>query len=455
MSTAIVLFTRDLRVHDHPALSAAVAAHDEVVPLFVLDDALFATGYAVPNRVSYLLDALRDLRGALVDRGASLVVRRGDLAGEVATLAAEVGADALHATADVSSFARRREARLRDLAGERGAALHLHPGVTVVPAGEVSPSGGDVFQVFSAYWRRWLDAPRREVLPAPERVRMPASVATGRLPTLADLVVGEPSPALLRGGETAARRRLAAWLAGAVEGYATGHDDLATDATSRLSADLHFGCVSANEVVGRLDRRRSGHDAFARQLCWRDHAHQLLWGRPDLPRTDLRPRGDRWVDDEDAVTAWKEGRTGYPVVDAGMRQLRREGWMHNRARMIVASFLTKHLRVDWRVGAAHFLDWLVDGDLANNSAQWQWVAGTGTDSRPNRMLNPWVQSTRYDAAAYIRRYVPELADLDDGDIHAPHELAGTLLGGVDYPPPIVDHREARDRFLEDRGVAPR
>ena len=451
MSTAIVLFTRDLRVHDHPALDAALAAHDEVVPLFVLDDDLFATGYASPNRVAHLLAALRDLRGSLVARGASLVVRRGVLVEEVGALAEEVGAEAVHASADVTAFAHRREERLRQLADGSGMALHLHPGVTVVPPGELAPQGGDHYEVFSAYWRRWVDAPTRQILAPPDRVPMRTTIATGRLPALADLVAGESSPDLLVGGEEAARARLDRWLTDGIADYDAARDDLGADATSRLSADLHVGCLSPNEVASRLDRRPRGHDPFLRQLCWRDFNAQLIAAVPDLPRRDLRPRGDRWVEDEDALAAWRDGRTGYPVVDAAMRQLRREGFMHNRARMIVASFLTKHLRLDWRLGAAHFLDWLVDGDVANNSAQWQWVAGTGTDSRPNRMFNPWTQSRRYGAAAYIRRYVPELAHLSDDEIHAPHEHPHAGPGELDYPPPIVDHREARERFLDARG----
>ncbi|MFP4636040.1 MAG: cryptochrome/photolyase family protein, partial [Nitriliruptoraceae bacterium] len=230
-------------------------------------------------------------------------------------------------------------------------------------------------------------------------------------------------------------------------------DLLADDATSRLSPHLHLGTISVAELAARVDRSRPGHEAFLRQLCWRDFNHQLLAARPDLPHVDLRDRGDRWHEDEDASEAWRQGRTGYPVVDAGMRQLAREGWMHNRARMLVASFLTKHLYLDWRLGAQHFLDHLVDGDLANNSAQWQWVAGTGSDPRPNRVFNPVTQSRRYDPdGSYLRRYLPELADVDAADIHAPWREDGTsLVAATGYPPPIVDHAQARERFLAARG----
>jgi deoxyribodipyrimidine photo-lyase len=284
------------------------------------------------------------------------------------------------------------------------------------------------------------------------------------LPALGDLIDGEQAPERLRCGEVAARARLDAWLDGPVDGYDDGRDQLAEDRTSKLSPHLHFGCLSVAEVIARaaagaasdgpehLDQLEDGRGAFVRQVCWRDFNHQLLAAMPDLPRQDIRTRGDHWVGDDDAVIAWKDGRTGYPVVDAAMRQLRREGWMHNRARLLTASFLTKHLRIDWRIGAWHFMDHLVDGDLANNFGQWQWTAGTGTDSRPNRMFNPVTQAQRYDpSGAYVRRYVPELAVVDDARLHAPWEADGSLFAAADYPPPIVDHREARDRFLDDRG----
>lgn len=462
MTTGVVLYTRDLRVHDHPALMAAVDSCDRVVPLFVFDDAILGGAFAAPNRIAFLLDSLRDLRSALEDRGGELVVRRGNWLDEVAGVLEETAADHLHLSSDVSAFARDRERRLAEACEQRGVELTIHPGITAVPPGQVQPSGGEVFQVFTPYWRRWKDQPLRHLLPAPDRVATPTSIATGRMPSIGDLVSGGSdggrSPDLVSGGETEARGRYDAWLEGPAGDYAEQHDALADDDTSRLSPYLHFGCLSPRELLDRLDRRNPGHDAFARQLCWRDFHHQVTWGHPTIGRDDIRPRGDDWRHDEDALTAWKEGRTGYPLVDAGMRQLLREGWMHNRARLVTASFLTKHLYIDWRVGAQHFFDWLVDGDLVNNAANWQWVAGTGTDSRPNRMFNPVAQSRRYDPdGTYLRRYVPELAGLSARDIHEPHKLDGQLdLGGGDgdvaaYPAPIVDHAEARERFLDARG----
>ena len=468
MTTAVVLFTRDLRVHDHPALTAACRRADRVVPLFVFDEAVIASRYATPNRLSALRDSVEALRSALRDRGGELVVRRGDPVDEVHRLAVEVAADELHLSADVSRYARRREEGLRRLARDRlGDRLdvHSHPGVVLVAPGQVRPAAADHFRVFSAYHRRWAAAAHRVPEPAPVRVRTPPVDDIGRLPDLAELAAG-PNGAgpiaagLPPAGEPAARARADAWFDGPVERYDRTHELLAEPGTSMLSPHLHLGTISVAELAARVDRDRPGPAAFLRQLCWRDFNHQLLAARPDLPEVDLRSRGDEPRDEPrdeaDAIAAWRDGRTGYPVVDAGMRQLRAEGWMHNRARMITASFLTKHLGVDWRIGAWHFMDHLVDGDLANNFAQWQWAAGTGTDSRPNRMFNPVTQGRRHDPdGAYVRAYVPELADVDPAHVHAPWESSPTLLSsGGGYPPPIVDHREARARFLGARGGAP-
>jgi deoxyribodipyrimidine photo-lyase len=458
VSTEIVLFTRDLRVHDHPALTAACREAQRVVPLFVLDDDILGSRYASPNRVGFLLESLTDLRDGLRRRGGELVIRRGRTSEEVAALARELRAERVHLSADVSRFARRRARALRS-AG-RGASFDVveHPGACVVPAGDLTPASSDHFAVFTPYWRRWVEAGHRDPLPAPARILLPAGVDAGRWPSPDTLVTGARSPEVVRGGEAEGRARLEAWLGGGLDDYAEGRDLLGEEGTSRLSPYLHLGCVSPVEVTSRLEPRRPGHEAFLRQLCWRDFNHQLLAARPTLPDEELRPRGDRWREDPEGVRAWKEGRTGYPVIDAAMRQLRREGWMHNRARMLTASFLTKHLHVDWRIGAWHFMDWLVDGDLANNFAGWQWTAGTGTDSRPNRVLNPLSQSRRFDPRArYLRRHLPELAGLDDVTIHAPWQHAGTLLAPTasTYPAPLVDHDEARARFLEARRAGAR
>ncbi len=404
--TVVVLFTRDLRLHDQPALAAAVDRSERVIPLFVLDDAVLAA-FGAPNRIAFLLDSLRDLSSSLQARGGAIVVRRGNVVGETVRLAIDTGASAVFVSEDVSAYAQERERRLRTALAGAAIELEVFAGVTVVPPGDLAPVGGDHFRVFTPYWRRWRDEPRRDVLPAPSRIVLPDDVETGSLPELRELTRGTPAPELPAGGETAGRRRLDAWLDDGLSRYAELAEDLGADATSRLSPYLHFGCVSAGEVVARaLDQGDA--EPFVRQLCWRDFNHQLLAARPELAQEDLRPRAGGWRDDDEAFAAWREGRTGYTVVDAGMRQLLREGFMHNRARLVAGSFLTKQLGIDWRRGAAHFFEHLVDGDVANNTGNWQWVAGTGTDSRPNRRLSPLRQAQRFDQhGIYARRYLPE------------------------------------------------
>jgi deoxyribodipyrimidine photo-lyase len=235
------------------------------------------------------------------------------------------------------------------------------------------------------------------------------------------------------------------WLRRHLDGYGTGgHDAIAADATSRLSPYLHFGCVSPRSLA--LRARELGGEAFVRQLCWRDFYAQLLAARPDSQTEDFRPRGDRWVDDDGLLQAWKEGRTGYPLVDAGMRQLAEEGWMHNRARLVTASFLVKHLGIDWREGARHFFDLLLDGDVAQNVGNWQWVAGTGVDTRPNRMFNPTAQLRKLDPdGVYVQRYVPELAGVPA------RQLVEPGLRAPGYPAPLVRHEDAVAAFRVRRG----
>jgi deoxyribodipyrimidine photo-lyase len=445
---ALVLFTRDLRVHDQPALSAAAREAEAVVPLFVLDDAIVGSPYTSPNRVAFLRDSLRDLDESLRARGSRLHLRRGDVVAEVVTAVRDVHAEAVFATTDVSRYGQRRQRRLAGALSSERIDLRLVDSTTAVAADEVRTSAGEHFSVFTPYHRRWREAPRRAVLRAPARLRTPSALAHGRLPALRALVNGRPSPDLPRGGETEGRARLTAWARSGLDRYGALHDNLAADASSRLSPYLHLGCLSSLEVLERV-RERPGAELFVRQLAWRDFFHQLLAARPETARDDMRSRGDRWRDDGEALEAWKRGRTGYPLVDAGMRQLRREGFMPNRARLVTASFLAKHLYVDWRHGARHFFELLVDGDVANNVGNWQWVAGTGADTRPNRVFNPVRQARRFDpTGAYVRRYVPELAHVEGAAVHEPWRLGRRRP--ADYPDPIVDHDEAVVRFRAAR-----
>jgi deoxyribodipyrimidine photo-lyase len=432
--TAIVLFTRDLRVHDNPALSAAVREAERTVPLFVFDEAILGSAFARPNRVKFLLDSLRDLDASLTRCGGRLVLRSGDVVAETLAVAREVGAVEVFVAEDASAYAQRRQRRLEHACRGDRVALRVTPGVTVAPLRSIKTGSGGHYSIFTPFYRAWSSTPRRPVEPPPRRLRLPAGVTRGSLPALGPLVRGSPSPELAPGGETAGRRRLSAWLRGGVAGYDAGHDNLEADATSRLSPYLRFGCISPLETAVRAGEV-AGAGPFVRQLAWRDFFHQLLAARPETALEDMRPRGDRGRDDGEALEAWKNGKTGYPIVDAGMRQLVREGYMHNRARLITASFLVRHLGVHWRAGARHFFDWLVDGEVANNVGNWQWVAGTGANPRPGRGFNPLRQAYRFDPdGAYVRRHVPELAAIEGRAVHEPWKLRENAVG---YPTPIV------------------
>lgn len=315
--TAVVLFTRDLRVHDNPTLRAAAEA-DRVVPLFVLDTAILESSYNRPNRATFLAGSLADLDASLRSTGSRLHVRRGRVVEEVATVAAETGAEEVHVAADHSGYAQRRRRALTERLEQDGRRLVVHDSLTVVAPGVVTPVGKPVFSVFTPYFRKWAQHSTRPVLDAPDSLTSPR-LAAGDLPTGADLCAGDRAPELLEPGETAGRRRMEAWLDGDVTAYADHHDDLPGDRTSRLSAYLHLGCLSPTELAARAGRSE-GAQAFVRQLCWRDFHLQLLADRPELSREDLRPRGDRWRQGGEQYDAWRVGgpasRSSTPVCDS-------------------------------------------------------------------------------------------------------------------------------------------
>ncbi|MGW8376583.1 deoxyribodipyrimidine photo-lyase [Streptomyces sp. ODS28] len=453
MTVAVALFTSDLRLHDNPVLRSALSRADRVLPLFVRDPGVREAGFEAPNRAAFLADCLAALDAGLRARGGRLVLRSGPVVAEVCRAVAECGASEVHVAAGVSGYAQRREERLRRALEEQRCALVVHDAVvTALPPGAVTPQGRDHFAVFTPYFRRWRQAALRDASAAPRSVRVPEEARSEELPSRAK--VAGCSPGLAAGGEEEGRRRFGDWLRSGVQAYEERHDDLAGDATSRLSPHLHFGTLSAVELAHRARKKGGpGAEAFVRQLAWRDFHHQVLAARPAASYEDYRPRHDAWHEDAAEAAAWREGRTGYPLVDAAMRQLLHEGWMHNRGRLLAASFLSKTLYADWRVGARHFLALLVDGDLANNQMNWQWVAGTGTDTRPNRVLNPLAQARRYDPdGAYVRRWVPELAHIGGAAVHTPWTLTGRDAPSG-YPPPLVDPGDRAARFTKARGAA--
>jgi deoxyribodipyrimidine photo-lyase len=468
--TALVWLRRDLRLADHPALEAALSADDEVLPVFCLDTRLLRGRHRSAARTQFLLDCLADLDGGLRERGSGLVLRSGAPEHELPRLAREVKARQVHVSADVGPFARRRDARVGRALADVGAEHCEHPGLFAVDdPGALATAAGAPFSLFSPYHRAWLQIPRRPVIaPPPSLSALPARLRAGRLPRLEELGLRQELESPPRGGERAAREQLDRFLGRAVQHYHERRDVLGTDGTSRLSPYLHFGCLSAREVEHRLGGGAglgaeggpgAGADAFRRQLCWRDFYAQVLLHHPHNARSEHQPRYRgtlAWSHARTRFAAWRQGLTGYPLVDAAMRQLLREGWMHNRGRLVAGSFLTKDLGIDWRWGERWFMRLLLDGDEASNNGNWQWIASVGVDPEPpsRRIFNPSRQQARFDSdGTYVRRYVPELARVPQRYLAEPWKMppeaqaeAGCVVGR-DYPAPIVDHGEARRAAL--------
>jgi deoxyribodipyrimidine photo-lyase len=456
--TGIVWFTRDLRLHDHPALRAALDRCERVIAVFCLDDRLLTGRHASGPRTQFMLECLTELRERL-DGG--LIMRHGPPERELVELADETGAREVHFTADSGPFARRRMTRVRRALEAAGVNPCAHPGLHAVDdLTALATQNGKPYTVFSPFFRSWLELPRREVLGRPRSLpSLPSGLRRGRIPALGELGLQQEVADPMPGGELAGRERLSRFLRNGVSEYSDNHDALGRDSTSRLSPYLHFGCISPREIEERLANGQ-GPDAFRRQLCWRDFYHHVLRHFPDNAHAEFqeRYRGEiAWNDSEDHFHAWCHGRTGYPLVDAGMRQLRREGFMHNRARLVVGSFLTKDLGIDWRAGERWFMRLLIDGDQANNNGNWQWIASVGVDPQPffRRIYNPARHMERFDPEGrYVRRYVPELWPVPDRWLPEPWTMpdevqreCGCVIGR-DYPEPIVDHREAREEAFE-------
>jgi deoxyribodipyrimidine photo-lyase len=464
--TSLVWLRRDLRLHDHPALRAALDAGGPVVPVFCFDDRILRGRHASGPRTQFLLDSLADLGHSLRRRGGGLVLRRGRPERILPRLVAELGADHVFWSQDVGPFARRRDEAVGSALESAGAQVAVLPGLFAVDEpSALRTAAGAPYTVFTPFHRAWLLCRRRDVLPAPRRLPpLPSGLRPGSLPGLQDLgleeMVDEPAP----GGEQAARGAMQRFLSAGSTGYESAHDDMGREGTSRLSPYLHFGCISPRELEERLGRE-GGAEAFRRQLCWREFYAHVLAHFPENSHHEFqaRYRGTiRWSQARRRFEAWCTGRTGYPLVDAAMRQLRREGWMHNRGRLVVASFLTKDLGIDWRWGESWFMRLLIDGDEANNNGNWQWIASVGVDPQPpyRRIYNPARQQQRFDpTGAYVRRYVPELWQVPDDYLAEPWTMPRTMQTAVrcvigrDYPAPIVAHATARRQALARYGEA--
>jgi deoxyribodipyrimidine photo-lyase len=448
--TSILWFRRDLRLSDHPALLAAredAGADGSVVPVFVFDPRLWQPSGI--NRRRFLRDCLTVLGESL---DGALVLRSGDPAAVVPDLVRETGADAVHVSADTGPYGRRRDEAVERALGDVPLVRTGSP--YAVTPGRITKDDGTPFRVFSPFARAWRAHGWRSPAPRPRAVPWARDVPSEDPPD-----PGTTDARLPPAGEAAAR---AAWRRFRDERL-LGYDEVrnlpGTDGTSRLSAYLKYGCIHPRTLLADLadrevrTRARGDVERYENELAWRDFYADVLWHRPETHKEPYNRQlsGLRYDTGEDAdarFAAWTEGRTGYPIVDAGMRQLLAEGWVHNRVRMIVASFLTKDLHVDWWRGARHFLHHLVDGDLASNNHGWQWVAGTGTDASPYyRVFNPVTQGKKFDPdGEYVRRWVPELRDLPAKSVHEPWTAPGGVPEG--YPEPVVDHAAERQVALQ-------
>ncbi len=461
MRTIVWFRGKDLRISDHAPLTSAREA-GEVIPLFVLDPYFFAPERAreIPHRIQFLLDSLDSLARNLEARGSRLLLVGGRSVDVVPRIAESLGADRVVAERWVAPFARERDRRIADVLGER---FVLHDGETLLPPGTLRTGSGTPYAVFTPFANAFRD--RAEIgapLPAPRTLPpIPSDVRVAELslPTLESLGI-ERNHAILEGGERAAKRRLSRFLDARVKAYDVDRDRMDRDGTSRLSADLKFGTLSVRSAwtaaVKKAGKTKGG-ASFLNELLWREFAHSTLWDRPEVSSQPYRSdfEGFPWREDDAGWRAWARGRTGYPIVDAAARQLLSEGFVHNRARMISASFLTKHLMIHYQRGEAHYMRHLTDGDWASNNMGWQWAAGCGCDAQPYfRVFNPMTQGDKFDPSGdYVRRWVPELAAMPAKHIHAPWNAPEAILAeagvvlGRDYPRPIVDHAEARGRYL--------
>ncbi|MFC4246236.1 cryptochrome/photolyase family protein [Natribaculum luteum] len=450
---------RDLRASDNRGLSTATD-RGPVVPVFVLDPTVLE--HASPPRVASMLEALSALRAWYRERDSDLVVARGEPSAVLPELADEYGVDGVTWNADYSGLARDRDRAVTAALEDEGVdatsvqdALHHEPG-------SITPTQGDHYSVFSYFWKKWRDREKADPLESPPAADL-ADVAGADLPSLADLEFDEPAAALPTVTPEAARARLEAFCDEDVYRYADERDYPAAAATSRLSVHLKWGTIGVREVYAATEAARAAATteadrdsvvAFQRQLAWREFYAHVLAFNPETVTENFSgyQRAIEWRDAPDELAAWKRGETGYPIVDAGMRQLLAEGYVHNRVRMIVASFLTKDLLIDWREGYDWYRRKLVDHDTANDVGGWQWAASTGTDAQPYfRVFNPMTQGERYDPdGEYVRSYVPELEGVPAETIHSWHDLDDDrrTAAAPDYPVPIVDHAERRERAIE-------
>ena len=461
MKSVIHWFRRDLRITDNSALNAASALSDQVVPVYVVSDWRANHRWTGSNRQSFLCGCLASLAQSLKEIGGSLVIRQGDAVEALEALALESRAEAIFFNRDPDPFGREIERRIQKMAASHGIAVHAVKDVCVHERDDVLTGAGESYRVFTPYSKAWAKLPRPLVAGRLKSLRTPGGIKSLPLPTIRSWALKSPPssiPGIVEPGERAARARMDELLANRLAGYGAGRDLPAAGATSRLSQDLRFGLLSIRELIQACEARSEnlpapGRDSagkFLSELIWREFYMQILWHFPEVLDSEFNPvfRGMEWPGRTANFARWCAGDTGFPIVDAAMRELNATGFMHNRARMISAMFLTKDLHLDWRLGESYFMQKLVDGEIASNNGGWQWSAGTGADAAPYfRIQNPWAQTKRYDPqAAYIKAWLPELQDV------APERLCQQPAPGCrlakNYPAPVVDHAAAREVTLD-------
>jgi deoxyribodipyrimidine photo-lyase len=456
-ASVIHWFRRDLRIADNTALGVAAKHGLPLIPVYILSDWTGGHAWTGPNRQHFLCGALESLAKNLETLGARLIVRQGKAVDELRRLIRESNAVAVHFNADPDPFGKSVEQAVRRLCAELGVECHSHADVALHAPEEVQTLGGNPYRVYTPFSKNWLTLPKPSPLAKPSALQTPSGISSLPLPTVATWGMQIPTAEILEPGERAARQRLKQAIAGKIQNYAAKRDFPAENGTSRISQDLRFGLISIRTVFAEVSKARiaalpaemAGIDVFIKELAWREFYFAILHHYPNVLDEEFNPdwRGLPWDEPGAAFEAWKFGRTGFPIVDAGMREMLATGFMHNRVRMITAMFLTKDLHIDWKQGESWFMQNLVDGEIASNNGGWQWSAGTGADAAPYfRIQNPWSQTARYDPAGiYIKRWIPELAKVAPARFLAPPADGRPLA--EDYPLPCVDHKTERDRTL--------
>lgn len=450
-------FRRDLRIADNTALCRAAKPGIPLVPVYILSDWRDTHHWTGPNRQHFLCGSLESLAKNLEVLGGRLIVRQGKAVDELRKIILESHAVALHFNADPDPFGRSVENAVRVMCAEHGVECHAHADVTLHGPDEVLTQSQLPYRVYTPYSRNWLGLPKPSPLAKPGSLRTPANLKSLPLPTVNTWGWEIPAAHMVAPGERAARERLRSAISGKIRAYADKRDFPAENGTSRISQDLRHGLVSIRTVYAEVMKARdaaslsekAGIDVFIKELAWREFYFAILHHFPNVLDEEFNAewRGLPWDEPGPLFDAWKNGQTGFPIVDAGMRELKATGFMHNRVRMITAMFLTKDLHIDWKLGESWFMQNLVDGEIASNNGGWQWSAGTGADAAPYfRIQNPWSQTTKFDPnGIYIKRWVPELAKVHPSRfLEAPKD--GRPLA-PDYPLPCVDHKTERERTL--------